>query len=93
MSNETRIRINASALVAAVVFLCGTIFSSGIVVQEQRHAIAMLKEIQHVQQQQHVEFLQFKEDMTRRVIELERKTHVLDAIDINALRGLERHNR
>lgn len=87
MSNETKIRLNSSAIVAAVVFLCGTIFSSGIVVQEQRQAIALLKDIQHKQEVQHTEFLQFKEDMNRRVSALERKAHVLDSIDINRLRG------
>lgn len=87
MSNETRIRINSSAVVAAIVAIVGVIFSSGVVVQDMRQAIVLLRDIQHKQEVQHNEFLIFKDDMIRRVTQLERKAEILDRINIDSLRG------
>lgn len=87
MSDQERkaVTINAGAIVTAVVAITGVIFSSGIVVQDVRQSLVILRDIQHKQDVQHAEFLQFKEDMTRRVMILERKAEVL--YDMNSMRS------
>lgn len=69
-------KLNASAIMAAVIFLVGTVFSSGIVIQKLDTVISVVSEIKAD-----------NKELSRRLDIVERRLQVLDNTDIRKLNG------
>lgn len=69
-------KLNASAIMAAVIFLVGTIFSSGVVIQKLDTVISVVSEIKAD-----------NKELSRRLDIVERRLQVLDNTDIRKLNG------
>lgn len=69
-------KLNASAIMAAVIFLVGTVFSSGVVIQKLDTVISVIGEIKSD-----------NKELSRRLDAVERRLQVLDNTDIRKLNG------
>lgn len=77
-------KLNTSAIVAAVIFLITTVFASGVAVSRMDTAITKLDRIEE-------SFEKFKEDVLSRISKLERRNEVIDNADsIYGPRGIQR---
>lgn len=84
MSDAQKMKLNTSAIVAAVIFLITTVFASGVAVSRMDTAITKLDRIES-------SFEKFKEDVLSRISKLERRNEVIDNADsIYGPRGIQR---
>lgn len=84
MSDAQKMKLNTSAIVAAVIFLITTVFASGVAVSRMDTAITKLDRIEE-------SFEKFKEDVLSRISKLERRNEVIDNADsIYGPRGIQR---
>jgi hypothetical protein len=91
MSDEKKMRLNTSAIVAAVIFLISTVFASGVAVSRLDTAIESLHRIEVSQVAIRNDFEAFKADVLNRIARLEKRNEVIDSRDsIYTPRGIQR---
>lgn len=78
MSDQQKMKLNASAIVAAVIFLISTVFASGVAVSRLDSALEALHRIESSQVVLKTDFDLFKADVLNRIAKLEHRNEVID---------------